>query len=130
MSFLGVILAPWTDHPAELRELRLNMASTKDMVARLNTATDELASDLADFRAKVANQDSALAAELDPIVSRLEEMGQDPKDPVPSNDGTPVENQDGTGSTPAAGTGDEAPSQNDGLGENEVSPETVLDENR
>lgn len=130
MSFLGVILAPWTDHPAELRELRLNMASTKEMVARLKDATDELARDLTAARDKIANQDAELASELDPIVSRLEEMGQDPKNPVPSSDGTPVENQDGTGTTPAAGTGDEAPSQDDQLSEGEVSPETVPDENR
>lgn len=126
MGFLGTFLAPWTDHPSELRELRLNMASTKDMVARLNAATDELASDLADFRAKVANQDASLAAELDPLVTRLEQMGADPSDPVPSSDSSTGD----AGSTPAAGTGDDAPVQNDGLGDGEVSPETVPDENR
>lgn len=115
MGFLDAFLAPWTDHPSELRELRLNMASTKDMVTRLNAATDELANDLADFRAKVANQDASLAAELDPIVSRLERLGEDPKDPVPD---APAEPE--TPAEPAPAEGE----SNDG----EVSPETIPDE--
>lgn len=130
MGFLGVILAPWTDHPHELKELRLHMASTKEMVARLKDATDELARDLTAAREKIASQDSELASELDPIVSRLEEMGRDPQNPVPSNDGTQDGNQDGTGTTPADGTGDEAPSQDDGLAPGEVSPESVPEQNR
>lgn len=91
MGFLDAFLAPWTDHPSELKELRLIVASTQDVVARLNAATDEIASDLSDLRAKLADQDSALAAELDPIVSRLESMGADPSDPVPAPDPAPAD---------------------------------------
>jgi hypothetical protein len=129
MSFLDAFLAPWTDHPSELRELRLEMASTKDVVARLAAATDELANDLSSLRGRIADQDSALAAELDPIVSRLESLGQDPKDPVPDAPSGPVVNPSDNGSTPADQTGDRAPSQDGGLAPGEVSPEDVPDQN-
>lgn len=110
MGFLDVLLAPWTDHPSELRELRLEMASTKDVVARLAAATDELANDLTTLRGKIAAQDSDLAAELDPIVSRLEAMGQDPQNPVPAD----------------PSSGGDVPADNSG---GEVSPEDVPEQN-
>lgn len=130
MGFLDVFLAPWTDHPSELRELRLDMASTKDVVERLAAATDEVANDLSNLRQRIADQDSALAAELDPIVSRLESMGSDPKDPVPDApaDGGNTPASD-AGSVPADSTGDNAPSQDGELAPGEVSPEAVPDEN-
>lgn len=140
--------APWWDVFGRLRRLdyhverlMIQLASTKEIVARLKAATDELANDLKAARDKVAEQDSALAAELDPLVARLEEMGSDAKDPVPdapatgsgsespAGTGEPF-NGPGTGTTPADETADDAPTQSGELSENEVSPEAIPDENR
>lgn len=76
------------------------MASAEEFAARLNTATDEIASDLQSLRdqlqavrdeipaAQQAAVDSALA-QLDAPIARLEALGQDPADPVPSPDPAP-----------------------------------------
>jgi uncharacterized coiled-coil protein SlyX len=71
-------------HDDRIDQLEEKMAATDDLVTRLGTATDEIASDLADLRDQVANLDPAIAAKFEPLVARLEAMGQDPADPVPA----------------------------------------------
>lgn len=72
----------------------LIMASTAEIVARLDAATNEVASDLAAVRdqltAALADVDAAkrsavdeALAQLDAPIARLEALGSDPADPVP-----------------------------------------------
>jgi hypothetical protein len=75
-----------TDHITKLGE---RMAATDDLVARLDTATNELASDLAALRDEVANLDAGVAAKFEPLVNRLEALGADPADPVPAPEPNP-----------------------------------------
>jgi hypothetical protein len=75
------------------------MATAEEFATRLNTATDEIASDLQALRdqlqsvrdeipaAQQAAVDSALA-QLDAPIARLEALGQDPANPVPDSGGT------------------------------------------
>jgi hypothetical protein len=74
-----------TEHITEIGER--TMARVDELRDRLAAATDELARDLDDLRGRLAEQDAALAAELEPMVSRLEAMGADPNNPVPSAPG-------------------------------------------
>lgn len=106
---LDWMVAPWTtlsDIQAQICRLQLQvldikgmvMATAEEFAARLDNATNELASDLqavrddlaaalADVDAeKQAAVDEALA-KLDGPISRLEALGADPADPVPSGDG-------------------------------------------
>lgn len=76
-------------HDDRIAELENKMAATDDMIARLNTATDEIARDLSDLRDQVAGLDPAIAAKFEPLVARLEAMGQDPTNPL-STDPTPA----------------------------------------
>ncbi len=89
------------DIPNRLTHLeRLLMATADDLAARIDNATNEVAADLADVRnalaEAVANADAAtqaavnaeLAKLADPI-ARLEALGADPSDPVPSPEPTP-----------------------------------------
>lgn len=69
-----------------LLEMRESMATTDELVARLGAATDEIASDLQALRDEVAGLDGAVAAKFEPLISRLESMGQDPENPVPPAD--------------------------------------------
>ena len=74
------------------------MATAEEFATRLNTATDEIASDLQALRdqlqsvrdeipaAQQAAVDSALAL-LDGPIERLEALGQDPQNPIPSDGG-------------------------------------------
>jgi predicted nucleic acid-binding Zn-ribbon protein len=71
------------------------MATAEEFASRLDTATNEIASDLQALRdqlqavrdeipaAQQAAVDSALA-QLDAPIARLEALGQDPADPVPA----------------------------------------------
>lgn len=72
------------------------MARVDEVVTRLSAATDEIARDLSALRDEVANLDAGVAAKFEPLVTRLEEMGQDPQNPVPDapadNGGTDVVN--------------------------------------
>jgi ABC-type transporter Mla subunit MlaD len=91
------------DIPARLAHLeRLLMATADDLAARIDTATNEVAADLADVRnalaEAVANADAATQAavnaelaKLDAPISRLEALGADPTDPVPSPEPAPQE---------------------------------------
>lgn len=71
-------------HDDRISQLEEKVAATDDIVARLNTATDEIARDLAALRDQVAGLDPAIAAKFEPLVARLEAMGQDPANPVPA----------------------------------------------
>ena len=74
------------------------MATAEEFATRLNTATDEIASDLQALRdalqavrdeipaAQQAAVDSALA-QLDAPIARLEALGQDPANPIPGDGG-------------------------------------------
>lgn len=66
-----------------LQEMRNHMATTDEIVARLDAASNELARDLAALRDEVAQLDGAIAAKFEPLVSRLEAMGADPENPLP-----------------------------------------------
>lgn len=66
------------------------MSRVDDVIADLNTATDEIASDLEALRAQVSNVDAVTAEKFTPLVERLRALGQDPENPVPPMDGTPV----------------------------------------
>jgi chromosome segregation ATPase len=82
---------------------RIIMTSADNLAARIDAATNELASDLTEvktaLREAVANADAktraALEAELaklDAPIARLEALGADPADPVPAPvDETPVD---------------------------------------
>ena len=76
------------------------MATAEEFATRLNAATDEIAADLQALRdqlqavrdeipaAQQAAVDEALA-KLDAPIARLEALGQDPADPVPSPEPAP-----------------------------------------
>ena len=68
------------------------MAATDDLVVRLDAATNELAADLAALRDEVAGLDAGVAAKFEPLVSRLEALGQDPTNPVPEPEPSPEDN--------------------------------------
>lgn len=69
----------------EYRTARLESAMSRvdDVIADLNTATDEIASDLEALREQVSNVDSVTAEKFAPIVERLRALGADPENPVP-----------------------------------------------
>lgn len=81
----------------KIESLEDRMATAAELVARIDTATNEVASDLRTVRdelaalrdsipaAQQAAVDSALTA-LEAPISRLEALGQDPADPVPAPD--------------------------------------------
>lgn len=111
MSWLDDLLAwyraPWTElsdvqrdlarHEIALLELRMHMSAVDDMVARFGAATDEIAADLQALRDEIAGDDAAVAAKFEPLVSRLEALGQDPANPVPDvppADQAPVDSGD------------------------------------
>jgi len=77
------------------------MTAFDNLVERLNTATNEVAADLAQLKADLASNDlssSDAAARLEPLVSRLEEMGKDPDNPDPSAGIDPTTTTDPTNS--------------------------------
>jgi ABC-type transporter Mla subunit MlaD len=71
-------------HDDRIDQLEEHMSATDDLVDRFAAATDEVARDLADLRDQVANLDPAIAAQFEPLVTRLEGLGADPADPVPA----------------------------------------------
>lgn len=79
------------DQTEHITQLGVRVTATDDLAARLNTATNELASDLAALRDEVAALDGDIAAKFEPLVSRLEAMGADPADPVPAPEPAPVD---------------------------------------
>jgi CII-binding regulator of phage lambda lysogenization HflD len=62
-----------------------------DLIAKMNEATNEVASDLAALRAEIVNLLGGISAEgadeviaqLESIEARLKALGEDPTDPVP-----------------------------------------------
>ena len=61
----------------------------KTLIGQLNTATNEIASDLQALRDRINGglspaEADAVIADLNPIVARLTALGQDPADPVPT----------------------------------------------
>jgi uncharacterized coiled-coil protein SlyX len=70
---------------AELRISRLEqqMSAVDDIIADLNTATDEIANDLDALREQVSGLDAVTAEKFQPLVDRLRALGQDPQNPVP-----------------------------------------------
>lgn len=66
-----------------LDHLERHMSRVDDVITDLNTATDEIASDLEDLRNQVAGLDETTAAKFTPLVERLRALGADPQNPVP-----------------------------------------------
>lgn len=90
-----------------VRRLESRMTAYDDMLGRLNEATNEVASDLADLKNALANNDLSsadAAARLEPLVSRLEGMGADANDVDPGGTTDPTTTTDPTNSP----TSDEA----------------------
>jgi phage repressor protein C with HTH and peptisase S24 domain len=81
-----------TEHITKIGETA--MARVDEVVARLGAATDEIARDLDALRQEVAGLDESVAAKFEPLVNRLEQMGQDPQNPVPD---APVDGDAGAG---------------------------------
>lgn len=63
------------------------MSRVDDVIADLNTATDEIAADLEALREQVSNVDAVTAEKFTPLVERLRALGADPENPVPPADG-------------------------------------------
>lgn len=60
----------------------------KDLVDRLNNATNEIATDLQKLRDQISGglskeEAEVVVASLTPIIEQLEALGTDPTDPVP-----------------------------------------------
>lgn len=123
-------VAPWaslSDMQAQMCRLQLEMldvrrklmATADDLAARIDAATNELASDLQAVRdelaAALADVDAeqqaavdAALAKLDGPISRLEALGADPADPVPSDGGGSGETDTEPGGIPEVPAGGEA----------------------
>lgn len=63
------------------------MSRVDDVIADLNTATDEIANDLEELRSQVSGLDATTAEKFTPLVERLRGLGADPANPVPPADG-------------------------------------------
>ncbi|MGH3940694.1 MAG: hypothetical protein ACRDTG_19070 [Pseudonocardiaceae bacterium] len=59
------------------------MATIGEMVTRLDIATNRIAEKLQELRDRVAQGDADIAAQFEPLITELEQMGTDPTDPVP-----------------------------------------------
>jgi molybdopterin converting factor small subunit len=81
------------------------MATKDEVLSRLDTATNEVANDLSDLRSRleqaVADKDQAVRDAVNDVlsgfdapISRLEQLGQDPSNPVPDPEPTPAEPTD------------------------------------
>jgi septal ring factor EnvC (AmiA/AmiB activator) len=74
-----------------IKRLERHMSRVDDVIAQLNTATDEIARDLADLRDQIENLDPETAAKFEPLLARLTALGQDPSNPVPNPEPSPGE---------------------------------------
>lgn len=63
------------------------MSQVDDVVAELNTATNDIATELEDLRSQVSGLDAVTAEKFTPIVERLRALAADPSNPVPPADG-------------------------------------------
>ena len=66
-----------------IRRLEALMATVEDVLAQLDSATNDLATKLQELQTEVANFDSATADKFTPIVQRLQTLAADPGNPVP-----------------------------------------------
>jgi hypothetical protein len=77
------------------------MTEFDDLVERLNVATNEVASELAQLKSDLSSNDLSsadAAARLEPLVSRLEDMSKDPNNPDPGANTDPTTTTDPTNS--------------------------------
>lgn len=119
---ISYLAAPWrdlSDVQAQITRLQIQhsemrsqiMATAEEYAARLDAATNEVASDLQSVRDELAALRDGLEVDkqaavdaalvhLDAPIARLEALGQDPADPVPGEDG-PVPVDEVAGDDPA-----------------------------
>lgn len=73
---------------AELKALKEAVLTQSEKIAelttRLDAATNEIASDLQALRDKLASVTDVDLAPLDASISRLEALGRDPENPIPT----------------------------------------------
>jgi uncharacterized coiled-coil protein SlyX len=84
------ILRTLVEYGQRLYRLEQHMSRVDDVIADLNTATDEIATELEQLRGDVANVDTVTADKLTPLVERLRGLGADPENPVPDGGSTPA----------------------------------------
>ncbi len=72
-----------------ITQLEAQMTLTTDAIARLNTETDELAVIIRGILDREANLDARTADELNAVVTRLDVLGADAQNPVPTPEPTP-----------------------------------------
>jgi molybdopterin converting factor small subunit len=86
------------------------MATKDEVLSRLDTATNEVANDLSDLRSRleqaVADKDQAVRDAVNDVlsgfdapISRLEQLGQDPSNPVPDQPAEPTDPNQPTDTT-------------------------------
>jgi hypothetical protein len=86
------------------------MATKDEVLGRLDSATNEVANDLSDLRSRleqaVADKDqavqdavNAVLGDFDGPISRLEQLGQDPSNPVPDQPAEPTDPNQPTDTT-------------------------------
>jgi hypothetical protein len=80
------------------------MSATDDMLAKLDEATNTLASELAALRDEVSGGDTATAQKFQPLLDKLTALGQDPANPVPTDPGTPASDSPAVPEQPGDGT--------------------------
>jgi uncharacterized coiled-coil protein SlyX len=71
----------WLEY--RLSRMEQHMSAVDDVIADINTATDEIANDLEALRSQVSGLDAVTAEKFGPIVERLRALGADPENPVP-----------------------------------------------
>lgn len=109
MDGLEAFLAPWTDHPAQLRELRCRLRSLEEQMAVTQADLDTLAAELVADTGAIQTEIQALKdanpnLDLSGLQNAVAEVGKlvpsatgGGEGPVSSDPGAPV--VDGSGST-------------------------------
>jgi hypothetical protein len=87
-------------------ELEKRMGKTDDALRDLDVATNEVAAEIDELRASIANYDSATAERLDAVSARLRGLASDPENPVPDEPEVVTDPAPGEGAEP---TDPEAP---------------------
>lgn len=111
MDGLEAFLAPWTDHPAQLRELRCRLRSLEEQMAvtqaDLDTLAAELVADTGAIQTEIANLQADIDAgntlDLSSLKNAVTEVGRlvpsatgGGEGPVASDPGAPVVDGSGT----------------------------------
>jgi hypothetical protein len=108
MDGLDAFLAPWTDHPAQLRELRLAIRELRHMAQITQADLDNLAAELVSDTGAIQTQIDALKSanpdlDLSGLQNAVAEVGKlvpsetgGGEGPVATDPGTPVVAGDGT----------------------------------